>query len=471
MSDSLLLTQLLKGLGDSLQSIDIRCAVKRVEAGWLSLLTAIRISARPLEEIHKRYKELETDGLRRNADPFRILWQCYPINKVEDILRQLASAQLSIKEELVRFPQQEEANKLSGQQEFTSNLLMPWDRERWPAIVYYSNGTRTIYFSDSDITAEVRRNGWRSTEEMVAHFLELNLQNLYCTGIPLLLSVDMPAKIDVSRSAHSMPHVLTRAHPGLKGLTLNLNTDRQRGKPSLMPLERYGREGFWIIYRSSLEPLKLEPDDCFHCTLNHPVIPVLDQVTGFLRNVMPIAYVNPLLLCLRQFWDMAAFSERLERPFDNLPGKRDHNAQHVFQEAITRMLTLAGFQAIDLGKDEFIHGNGTKVRRATLDILAYHASSKTMILGACTLTPPKTEDIQGVLETMAILISKFPDGPQIHFVPIVFSTQEQESEDREGVRILNGRKIRKLKNLIDTGHENQFIHTLEVPFHDVFNEP
>ncbi len=471
MSVSLKLAQLLSGLVNSFQSIDIRCAVMKHDPGWLSLLTSIRISARPLEAIQKRYQELENDGMGRNAEPFRILWQAYPIDQVKGILTELASAQLSIEGESVRFPEQVEADKLRGQLEYAPNLVMPWDGERWPAIVYYSSGVRTLYFSDPEITAGVRRSGWRSAEEMVAHFLGLNHHQLYSTNIPLFLYVEMPAKIEVRASVNKMPDILLRTQPTLSDFTLYLSTDRHKGRPFTMPLENYGHEGIWTLHRSSLELAKLEPDDIFFCTLSHGVVPVLDEVSGCLRNFMPIAYLNPLLLCLQQFWDMNGFSDRLERTYDKRSSKRDHNAQHVFQESVAQLLTLAGFQTIDLGREEFIRGNGSEVRRATLDILAYHARSKTMILGACTITPPETKDIQGVLETMSILRGKFPADAQVHFVPMVFSIQEQEPLNHEDVRILNARKIRKLRTVIDSGQENQFIQSLQWSIQDVLNEP
>lgn len=471
MSVSSTLVQLLSGLINSFQSIDIRCAVKKYEPGWLSLLASIRISARPLDAIQERYQELENDGLERNADPFRILWQAYPIDQIERILTELASAQLSIEGESVRFPEKVESDKLRGQLEYAPNLVLPWDGERWPATVYYSSGVRTLYFSDPDIAAGVRRSGWRSAEEMVAHFLGLNPRQLYSTNIPLFFYVEMPAKIEVRASVNKMPDILLRTQPTLNDFTLYLSTDRHKGRPFTMPLENYGHEGIWTLHRSSLELAKLEPDDIFSCTLSHPVVPVLDEVTGCLRNFMPIAYLNPLLLCLRHFWDMNEFSDRLERAYDKPSGKKVHNAQHVFQEAVAQLLTLAGFQTIDLGREEFIRGNGSEVRRATLDILAYHAGSKTMILGACTINPPKTEDIQGVLETMSILRSKFPADAQVHFVPMVFSIQEQEPLNHEDVRILNARKIRKLRTIIDSGQENLFIQSFQWPFQDVLIEP
>jgi hypothetical protein len=236
VSVSLPLPQLLSGLGDSLQSIDIRCAVKKDASGWLSLLTVIRISPRPLEEIEKRYKELESDGLLRNADPFRVMWQCHPIADIEDILKELGSAQasiahLSIKGELVTFPQKEYADKLRGQLEYAPNLVLPWDGERWPATVYNSSGNRTLYFSDPEIAAGVRRSGWRSAEEMVAHFLGLNLRQLYSTNIPLFFYVEMPAKIEVRTSLNKMPEILVRAQPTLNDFTSYLSTDRHKGRP------------------------------------------------------------------------------------------------------------------------------------------------------------------------------------------------------------------------------------------------
>lgn len=471
MSVSLTLSQLLSGLVNSFQSIDIRCAVKKHDPGWLSLLTSIRISARPPEAVQERYQELENDGLERNADPFRILWQAHPIDQIERILTELASAQLSIEGESVRFPEQVEADKFRGQLEYAPNLVMPWDGERWPATFYYSSGNRTLYFSDPEITAGVKRSGWSSAEEMVAHFLGLNHQQLYSTSIPLFFYVEMPAKIEVRTSVNKMPDILLRTQPILSDFTLYIRTDRHKGRPFTMPLEKYGQEGIWALHRSPLDLVKLEPDDIFSCTLSHAVVPVLDETSGYLRNFMPIAYLNPLLLCLQQFWDMNEFSDRLERAYDKPSGKKDHNAQHVFQEAVAQLLTLAGFQTIDLGRKEHIEGNRSKVRRATLDILAYHAGSKTMILGACTITPPKTEDIQGVLETMSILRGKLPADAQVHFVPMIFSIQEQEPLNHEDVRILNARKIRKLRTIIDKGQENQFIQSLQWPFRDVLMEP
>lgn len=471
MSVSLTLVQLLSGLTNSFQSIDIRCAVKKYEPGWLSLLTSICISARPPEAVQERYHELENDGLERNADPFRILWQAYPIDQIEKILAELASAQLSIEGESVPFPEKIESDKLRGQLEYSPNLVLPWDGERWPATFYYSSGARTLYFSDPEITAGVRRSGWRSAEAMVAHFLGLNHQQLYSTSIPLFFYVEMPAKIEVRASANTMPDILLRTQPRFNDFTLYLSTDRHQGRPLKMPLEKYGQEGIWALHRSPLDLVKLEPDDIFSCTLSHPVVPVLDEVTGCLRNFMPIPYLNPLLLCLQQFWDMNGFSDRLERAYDKPSGKKDHNAQHVFQESVAQLLTLGGFQTIDLGKEEFIRGDGSEVRRATLDILAYHTGSKTMILGACIINTPQTNDIQGVLETMSILRGKFPADAQVHFVPMIFSIKEQESMNHEEVRILNARKIRKLRTIVESGQENQFIQSLQWPFHDVLNEP
>lgn len=63
--------QLLNALGNSFHSIDIRCAVKKHEPGWLSLLMLLHFS-KTSRAIQTRYQELENDGQGRDAEPFRI---------------------------------------------------------------------------------------------------------------------------------------------------------------------------------------------------------------------------------------------------------------------------------------------------------------------------------------------------------------------------------------------------------------
>lgn len=470
MSVPLPLKQVLSALASSFHSIDVRCAVKRYSPGWLNLLTSIRISARPLEEIQARYQELESGGQERHTEPFRVLWEARPFDQIEEILGEMASAKLSVEGEAVRFSEHVRLEELHGQFERLPNLLIPWIGESWPA-VQYPFGNRSLQFSDSEIVGGIRRRGWRSGEAMTAHFLGLDPQRIYSTSAAVFFHVEMPAKIEVRALTNKMPELLVRAERSLEHFILYFHSDQEKGKPFTIALENRGSDGIWTLYRGELPKADLTPDNAIFCTLTHPDVPVLDEVSGILRNFMPIAHLNPLLACLRRFWDMKEFSSRLERPYDQPSTKKDNNPQHMFQESVATLLTLAGFQTIDLGKEEVIRGAESKVERATLDILAYHVSSKTLILGACTIAPPGPKDIQGVLETAAILRGELPGDAQVQLVPMIFSVQEQEHPNHGEVRILNSRKIKKLRKLIESGQEDQFIRSFQWPLHDALEEP
>lgn len=140
--------------------------------------------------------------------------------------------------------------------------------------------------------------------------------------------------------------------------------------------------------------------------------------------------------------------------------------QWDFQESVVHLLTLAGFQALDLGKEEVLRSKSKEVVRGTLDVLAYYAPSRIMVLGACTLAPPKPEDIDRLLETKAILRGLFPNDTSIRFVPMVFSAQESETTSHREVSILNSKKLSSLWKLVEDGNENKFLQTLEWPLGD-----
>jgi hypothetical protein len=124
------------------------------------------------------------------------------------------------------------------------------------------------------------------------------------------------------------------------------------------------------------------------------------------------------------------------------------------------LLTLAGFQAIDLGEEEVIRGKSKEVVRGTLDIVAYYHPLKLLVLGACTLTPPKQDDIHRLLETCAILRNSFPENTSIRLVPTIFSAQESEGISHPKVRILNSNKLSNLWTLVEEGNETTFLHAL-----------
>jgi hypothetical protein len=465
MSISVTLTQACSAFQASFLSLDIRAAVKRHPPAWLSLLTAIRISVRPVDLVQRRYSELERTVPRPHADPFRILFDARPFTDLDQILTELSNGHLTVQGETVQFPQALVLDQLQGRVERFQPLVNPWAQEIWPAL-YCPFGTRSVPFQHPQIMPTVRQLGWQSPEATASHFLELNLQQLYSINIPLFFYIEMPAWIRVNPSGKQALVIEVMVERNLQGIHFFVAMGTSSAVPKELPLQPVGDDGPFTIFRALPSSGDARVDDDFSCTLTHDKLPIVDEVHGKLRHFLVPAEVNPLLICLKQFWDMERFRQRVEQPHQTEPKKRERKVQWDFQESMAHLLTLAGFQALDLGKEEVLRGKSKEVVRGTLDILAYYAPSKLLVLGACTLAPPKPEDIDRLLETKAVLRGLFPDDTSIRFIPMIFSAQETEAMSHQEVRVLNSKKLSILWKLVEDRNEDKFLNALQWPFGD-----
>jgi hypothetical protein len=294
---------------------------------------------------------------------------------------------------------------------------------------------------------------------MASHFLELDKQELYRVTVPLCFYITLPAQIGVCSVGNQAIEINVKAERNLEGINLRWATVSGKMIPKTLPLELVGEDLGFKIFRAAPNLKDAKRDDEFSCTLTHDKLPVIDEISGGLKNYLPTREANPLLVCLKQFWNMENFYQQIERPHEIQPKKRRPQAQHEFQQSVVHLLTLAGFQAIDLGEEEVLRAPGSKVERGTLDLLAYYAPSKLLLLGACTLAPPKQEDIDRLLETQAILRGSFSEDTTIRFIPMIFSAQQKEAESSGEVRILNSKKLSALAKLVREGNEDRFLNS------------
>ena len=63
-----------------------------------------------------------------------------------------------------------------------------------------------------------------------------------------------------------------------------------------------------------------------------------------------------------------------------------------FEQHVAWVLGCYGFATIVLGTHEDLVAEETKVKRGSLDLLAYHPIRKLVLLGGCTLNVPKEQD-------------------------------------------------------------------------------
>ncbi|MGH2376823.1 MAG: hypothetical protein ACRDIC_25610 [bacterium] len=465
------LEQVISGLAQSLHSIDIRAAVKKSDSGWKSVLTAIRISARSIEDVKQRYAELQKRFGRRQTELLKVLVYVCPFTEFGNILNDLAEGKIMLEGEQIFLPTKLVSHRLEGRVERFQQFVRPWHQQD-RASFYCFTGERSEVYHQRDVTAAVRGSlGLSSVEEMVDTFLEVRGSSNHI--LDLFILVEMPARIKSLTAVGQAVEIQVEAEGTLRDLHVVLSRYDSRGTTilekktlDLEELEQVGKHMVFALSRVKASLNSANKDDIISCLLTHENMPELDEVRARLKALMPLEEKNPLLESLRQFWDMENFYQQLERPYETAPKRVDVQPQDAFQKSVSRVLSLAGFHAIDLERDDRMYHPQTKVERATIDIVAYHPECKILLLGACTINVPKAEDYDKLLHATAILKGLFADESSVHLVPVLFSGQEnvptlREEAAAQGLRILNVHQITVLRKLVEKGEEERFVSFLQ----------
>lgn len=475
------LNQVLHEFKNSLHSVDVRAAVSKSNSSWQSALLGIRLSTRPVEEVQSKHLDLARRFGKRQIEQFAILMQAFPFSELEGILRSINGGMIEIEKAQVVFPRslskgvngmscetdRPPLDELTGQTQRHQELLQHWEGKEWPGI-FFATGEKSPLFSQPDIMRATRvKLGFSSAEELASTFLEF--KEIFRHRLDFFIHVEMPAKIlDVTVIGQTVKVAVTTENQ-LRNFHIFVKQEDPEGKlrqhqELRLELEKEGER--FTLWKAKGDLESANKEDIISCTFTHENGFELDEERGRLWNFMPASEVNPLLECVKQFRDISALAQQLERPYETSKTKQGKSQQDIFQESIALLLSLAGFHSIDLGRDDKLRHPLTNVERATLDILAYHRNSNLMVLGACTITTPKNEDFDKLLHAKAILTRHFPSYSKIKFVPVLFSGQENEVAAHGEIKVLNPSKLATVRMMIENGEEERFLRFLSSSFLD-----
>ncbi len=479
------LHQVLSGLSSSFRSVEVRVAGYRGPIAqppteeWQPLRSLIRISFRDAASVRDRYAELR-GRVRCNATPEFAMFQ--DILLFSDLPRVPSAHGLAVRI-LHGRPHIEVVPVSSG--ELTGFVSRFRDRgrpvrtEEWPTIDYYfvppaSPPAGAVNLGR--LQAEIRRHlGIANADTLLRLYLEDSDPNNQAGSV--FIQIEMPAMISSMKPRRSSIDIEIRAERNLGGVNLFVSKRKTDGvgieEQVLVPLTILPSTGDLGVLAGTAELKDLAPQDSVEFVLTHPEIPELDDVVRRIRDLMPITELNPLLVCLRRFWNLDDRFRVLDRPYVTKPGKVDVRPQTVFQSRVAELLTLAGFQTVDLGRKDVMREPSTQVEIATADILASHAGGNLLLIGACTINVPKTEDYEKLLHVTSILEQELPEGTQLAIVPVLFTGQEPDSVLKEqasprGLKLVTGRDLVRIRSLIDAGKEDQVISFLTSPIGELF---
>lgn len=463
------LEQVLSALKESLQSIDLRAAV--IHAGnYENVFTGIRVSSRSASEVEDRHRRLLESLGPGEAGSFEVLYGALPFSCIDEVLQELQQGTLTIADKKISLSRGiNVSSELRGDIQRNHGLVRHWGSV--PNSAFLSSRQLDIPKDRSGLLADIRRVlGVRSVGGSIDAFLELN--DAGRSSVHFFTYVEMPARIThVSLAGRTLKtEIAVDKRFGRLRLCANLYASSGgRLLESQFPdFQLVSDHGPSLQFRTEAVFGSIHDSDFLECVLTHEQLPEIDEVNGRALELMQAEERNPLLESLRKFWDINKLYEQAVQPFLTKRTKVDVGPQDVFQKAIARLLNLAGFQAIDLERQDRIYHAETKVERATLDLLAYHPSEKILLLGACTIGVPKTEDYEKLLHAREIFKASLTPEIPIYIAPVLFTMQENVSPFRTdmataGLHMLNTRDLEALTRLIDAGKEVKFIYFFKSP--------
>jgi hypothetical protein len=338
-ANQLTLGYLLKVLGNSLHSVDLRAAVVRSGGAELPLFTGIRLSARSPEEVVGHYAELDGRMVGRETPRLRIIWEALPFENVHWVLNQLSLGILQIGGRELPLSKGIAAETLTGRVTRNHLDVRVWDDS--PSAAYFSASSLeseklSALWYDPDISMSVQSaSGLESQDEMVDAFLEISGPNRL--AINFFCYVEMPGWIEaVTLKGNSLEAEVLAAYR-LRNVRF-IATVSAPGQGSLsnraVLLEEVARDSKYRRLRGEARLDQTATQGIASCVLTCDGLPVLDSLklplgpSGADRDSKPLPneaepmkpVSNPYKMVSEQLHSLRTVAEGIHVPVGPGPG-------------------------------------------------------------------------------------------------------------------------------------------------------
>jgi hypothetical protein len=466
------LGQVVTDLADAFRSVDIRIAAfspgtSPTPPTWIPLQTVIRISPRHPDIVGLTSSDLVRRLGTARTEHFAIFRavasfaEIPPLPPRHQFLPKITSAGLHLEAIPLK------TGDLLARVERFRHKCEPVNEEAWPVIEYSYLPDPALPATTIDtlaLDAEVRRDlGFTSFETALRAHLQVRDASAHYGNV--LVVVEMPASITSIRLDGTLLALEATVTKSLGDVRCFVTKRRADGIVLLdhraVALVGQITNADFTVLHGSIE-LDANPDELLEVALTHSRVPELDETHRIVRDLMPLSERNPLLVCLSKFWDLSELRQRIDRPYETPRKNLQLNPQMAFQASIASLLSLAGFQTIDLGRADQMRHPITNVNMATADLLAYHAAQQLLLVGACTINVPRGADYEGLLQATSLLRQQFSDRSRINLISVLFTGQEGDSALTENalvrrVRILTRDELTQAWHLVETGHQQRLL--------------
>jgi len=406
--------ELLPSVEETLASIDVRTASVFIDGSWLNVLSVIRLSPAEYSDTKTTLSKVWNEHGAVKTEEFRIDCMAAAIEELAGIAAQLKEGKLRFPDSNfeVQFGRPVELDTAMGYIQTHHNVL--WPESGWPTLEIslqpgsVSNAANNPQYriNSEGIQRAVSRLGYANTMDAISSLLEAKVgQGIinydFYVALPVMAKISS-ASISPSEG---LVEVAGSCHPALVSSLKIFGSSYAREEPkqrivlqldsdaSLNPMRQFVAKGH-IAASSIRELLELK--------LVHVEIGEVFTYSERTRDLLPEQYVNPLYFLLTKFCPPADLSKLICRPHSVPPQKT--KPQKDFEQHVAWLLGCFGFSTIVLGAYEDLVAEQSRIKRGSVDILAYHSERRVVLFGGCTLNVPKEEDYVLLLSMRAMLL-------------------------------------------------------------------
>jgi hypothetical protein len=320
--------------------------------------------------------------------------------------------------------------------------------------VYYNDIVNRLGYQSMH---DFRRNIFHTDSDQAFFLIELptyaridTLTHHYASIYHHSTLQDLQVNFFLKRSRDSRYSIISRTHKQLE--------KSERGEPGFVSSEM--RFEF---------PCDLKYQDRIEAALKHITVPSV-QLDEYHAAVPFEQTIIPLSQTIFAFYPLEDFKQHLFTP------EQFKSKDRVFQDAVARLLSLAGYSIIILGKKQYqvprektrtyeVLFNDSQYPIGSADLIA-HRDNELLII-ECTTSTPDENKINHLYDVIEYLRNP-PLSIPLNITAFIFTPEEYAHNDDEDVLIVSGSKISEildeiLKNEVEAARTKLFDMQIRSP--------
>jgi hypothetical protein len=479
------LPELLSVVKDAYESIEVRTVAADIGGTIYNVVTLVQFSTSAQDACNQNMKSRLAEHSPLVEGPLQIRQMCSPIDRWPELSEEFKAGELKFPDLAVSLGNGADPDSFSASISAMSGYIQnPTEFPMFQVTrAALTDGTttepgRTLGYIAyrPDVMKQLSRSGINGFRAFARDYLGASDTD---PGGPSLIAIVAPVpmmvtRIEIDAVGQRIRAFITR-HPKLSnGLQLRAEvlTDQLWG----------GR------HKENLSFGKLSPsteneahanaelgstslNDAVHLLLVHDDLGIVHDQRFQVRRAVPAIYVNPMFETLKRFCSADEFKSMVTEP--RTPprdkGKDESKLQRQFEQHMQWFLSCFGFAAVQLGVKEYLYEvegeEGSKRRLGSLDLLAFHREKALLLLGSCTLNPPKEDDFANLITLKAALAEGLRRDAGIDVALAIFTNADRclpsaRYEGNNFVAVFDKPRTSQLMDSLSSGEEDSFFESL-----------